>query len=682
MNYPLEKRCKDILDLILHSDGPVSVSLIMEKFGISRRTAYYDLDRIDEWLNANGFSYLSRDRAKGIRISRSETSAIQELLLQENAVKILTPLERERLIICILIICSRPVFSEDLMNWCTVSRNTTVNDIKNVGQFLKKNKLILKYLPKEGYVILGDPIRSRALFCLYYPQFAGFFNRYIYADSQKTVIESFYLRLKNVEKRLDAEFITGTLATLAVLTASLRNQTKVTQRQNLKSGNSLNIPNKDVEQIRQTREYELVSNQFEELNENERLYLSLQLLGSRLQEVPVLTEESSSKAADFAKKLTKSFEEITGISCSSNQELLNALTAHIRTAYYRYRYGIQVGNPMLEDIIRQYRELFELTKAAFLRIGDETGFHVSDAEIAYLTLHFGTVMNTRSPEQRGIRIMVICPNGIGASNMIRQEVLRLIPSAEEISICPFSKYSPDNNSDVILSTVSIPNEKKLILVNPVLSDLDRVSILRKCMNFQPLPKARKDDILTIAEKYIPIGQFPAFAQEISEYFSGLGPNEVTDIDYGAGLLQYLTPSHIQFIEGTCGWEEAIKISCQPLLMADSITENYIDAIIHAQKEEKHYMFLSEGLVLAHSSTVNGVKKIDVAISVFPQTVIFGNRKPAGVIVALAAEDETHHIQILNDILNVFSEHLAYQKMMSSRSASDIRQCIEKCLKDK
>ena len=155
MTYTLDARCTDILKMVVYAGDYVSVSEITEQLGISRRSAYYDIEKINDWLRDNGLPELERDRRKGIRAGLEEAAQIQELLFREadHPRRTFSPIERERLAICLLILYERPVYVETLMHLCDVSRNTTVNDLKDVAAFLGKNKLKLHYLIKKGYRI-------------------------------------------------------------------------------------------------------------------------------------------------------------------------------------------------------------------------------------------------------------------------------------------------------------------------------------------------------------------------------------------------------------------------------------------------------------------------------------------------------------------------------------------------
>ena len=92
------------------------------------------------------------------------------------------------------------------------------------------------------------------------------------------------------------------------------------------------------------------------------------------------------------------------------------------------------------------------------------------------------------------------------------------------------------------------------------------------------------------------------------------------------------------------------------------------------------MFLSNGLVLAHSSPDNGVHTIDVALTTFKHPVSFINGRQAKIIIGMCATDQTKHISILNDIIEIFSKKKALDQLTNMHSPYEIFTYIEKHLK--
>ena len=156
----LNQRCERILSILTHESGYVPLSRLLDKTGISRRSLYYDICKINEWLIEHNIETLEPERGKGILI----TAENKEKILAEPDEKEyedyyqFLPDERVKLIICNVIHSGRPVYIEQLIDLCHVSRNTVFGDIKIAVGRLQEYNLELNYESKCGYYIVGDPI--------------------------------------------------------------------------------------------------------------------------------------------------------------------------------------------------------------------------------------------------------------------------------------------------------------------------------------------------------------------------------------------------------------------------------------------------------------------------------------------------------------------------------------------
>lgn len=76
----------------------------------------------------------------------------------------------------------------------------------------------------------------------------------------------------------------------------------------------------------------------------------------------VFNNYSKESNYELSKALVAEFEKVACVKFEDKDDLEKALYYHLNTSMYRFQYGIQVGNPMLEDVVREYSELFDLTK--------------------------------------------------------------------------------------------------------------------------------------------------------------------------------------------------------------------------------------------------------------------------------------------------------------------------------
>ena len=86
--------------------------------GISRRIAYYDLCKINVWLEQAGAEKLEIERGRGLLLPSDSRACIEALLNEPNTGDnyIFSPAERMKLIFLYTMNASEPVLMEQLMD--------------------------------------------------------------------------------------------------------------------------------------------------------------------------------------------------------------------------------------------------------------------------------------------------------------------------------------------------------------------------------------------------------------------------------------------------------------------------------------------------------------------------------------------------------------------------------------
>ena len=153
----LNERCEKILHILIRNVDYMSLSEIANITGVSRRSIYYDICNINEWLADHELSELSVERGKGILLTNVDKKHISQIIEKKDFEEYyqFLPSDRQKIIITYIIQSDKPVYVEQLMAICHVSRNTIFGDIKTVVQLLQEYSLELTYEPKKGYRIKG-----------------------------------------------------------------------------------------------------------------------------------------------------------------------------------------------------------------------------------------------------------------------------------------------------------------------------------------------------------------------------------------------------------------------------------------------------------------------------------------------------------------------------------------------
>lgn len=672
----INARCRQILNVLLSHADYVSVNAIAKALQVSRRTVYYDIDKINLWLEQAGLSHLEIVREKGLYLSQQEREKIQTMLESdsEDQVYIFSPEERIKIIICYVIYAQKAIYMEQFADCFAVSRNTIFADLKEVTKKLKKYDLKLDYQPKQGYVILGDPVRVRALFILYFNEMETLFKSGVIRFFNQKQIQDYYHTLKKIEQTLEISYVDGVLYSIAALVPLLYQHRTAIRFTDLKQT-----------EIVKTQEYALVQKYFSDLEPEEQIYLSLHLLGSRVNLVPDEYFESDSKTYvyDLTKSLVSEFEKVACVTFDKREELERALFVHLNTSLYRYRYGIQIGNILGDDVMNEYPDMFAITKIAVKRLEKQIELPIPDSEVAYLTLHFGGFLKIPSEENEHLRILIVCVNGISTGNMIKREVHKLLPFAEIVGVvAAVHLINAQNICDLIISTVKINSIVPSITVHPVLTELDRRSILNHRLVAPRNVEIQKERLFQIVKKYVNPADYPNLLKDLTVYIQRDMQHDVLGEEEEYNLLSILDESRICIFPDRCSWQNSVRIAGRCLLDNRSIEPKYLDTMITQLQYYGPYMFLTENVLLAHAKPEDGVNCLDVSMALFRESVWFSDSKKAKIIWVLAAEDQEKHLKILQDILTLTGDSKFLSDIENAKSSTDILVQIKSVLSEK
>lgn len=673
MLYSLDSRCQNILQFLLNSKDYISIQDVAREQNISRRSVYYDLCKINDWLEAHHVEPLVVERNKGIFIKEKQHEKVLNLLnhLPENSQYLFSPMQRVKIIICTVLKREHPIFIEDFMQLCQVSRNTIISDLKVVSTRLQESNLNLLYENKKGYFIEGDIIRKRSVFFLMFTEIADLYKKRIIPLQNWDKVLEIEGKLRKIEQELNADYVRGVLFSIAVFFSThSRNEQLV-------------FSIRDKIEISLTNEFKFVSKYFVDMQEGELYYLSLHLLGSRLQTVPMnLMKENDQESFMLAKALVSEFSRIACVEFKEVEEIEQTLFAHLKTSLYRYRYGIQLGNPMLDDIKNRYPELFEITKKACEYLEQLIGVPIPDGEVAYITLHFGGYINIEENKKGTLDVLIICPNGVSTGNMLRGEVRILLPHANKIDVVSLNQYAMHEHYDVIISTISIEGANNLVVVHPILTDNDRVMILRKCMKYGEQHHLKIKAIMEIAKKYIKDDQIEAFKHELIQSFTKQEQQYFPQKqNYGEGILYYLGEEELCIYTSTMDWRNSLSSLSQPLLLKGCIDKNYIQAMIQRNEELGPCMFINDDVVLGHAKVEEGAKKLGITMGIFHEPVVFDNGKTARIIMVLSVENQMNHLRILDDIMTIFSDQQQIMRIFQSTTKTEVLTTLKNILEE-
>lgn len=643
----MNARCKEILHMLLQADHYLTTQQIGKTLNISKRSFYYDLCRINEWLEEYGIPELKVVRGKGLLIDsrmKEQIGAIAEDEVDDDQY-IFSPMERTHIIVCSIIYSDSPVYIDQLTEFCEVSRNTIFNDLRVVVSQLQDYNLELEYESKKGYVITGDAIKIRAIYLMKFHELTELYEsgRLKFLDSQK--ISGYIAILKKIEGELKTKYVDGVLLSLAALGPLME-----------RGDEGLYFPNLKAKEIEATREWKLIEAYFPQLMKKERTYLCLHLLGARVavDASDIFEDRSNQMVYELTKALVAQFEKTACVVFKDKEELERQLFAHINSSLYRYQYGIQIGDSMCEDIMREYPDLFNITKIVSKYMEQQIGLPIPDSEIAYLALHFGAHLSIPDKDSSSLRILIVCANGVSTGNMLKREIQKMLPYVKVADVVPAATVcNAQELCDFIITTVRMKAIVPVIQVHPILTQYDRNLILNHPWIKAGMFQVDMKKIFSVMEPFIPEENRETALKALDDYW-GKNTAEITCKNHPPGLMDVLDLSCIAIKQGEFRWTQALEAAGECLIEKKCIDRGYIDQIISQIRYYGPYMFITPRVIMAHAKPEDGVRHLGVSIYVFKDSVAFSDFHRANIVIILAAEDQERHLKILKDIVSIFS----------------------------
>ncbi|AIF44591.1 transcriptional antiterminator [Virgibacillus sp. SK37] len=507
----IASRERKLLSILLDARGEVKVKELAKLLNISDRTAHRDLNQVETTV-AKFNLQLNRKQGIGIKLSGQEENihrlqaTIASLEQTDYTIE-----ERHAIIFLILFEADEPVKLFTFANELNVTNATISHDLDQMEEHLNKYGLRVYRKRGLGVELEGTEAAKRKAISSF---IADFLDPYEYitmaketlnkqSSSPQNSISNRLLGLVNPQKleRIEEEVqqvvgkLLPNLADSAYIALVVHLALAV---QRLEKGDHIKFDPKYLEELRTTNEFSTASQLIRRLEQSLHLYIpndeigyiTMHLMGAKLRvEQNYMIEDSSMDTAYIAKELISYVSHRLHVGLSENFSLLNDLVTHLKPAVYRIKQGMNIKNPMLEEIVTDYEDLFELIKEAVTELFPEVDF--PDDEIGYLVLHFASALLSGEWEV-DLRALVICSSGIGTAKILASRLMQKIPEIKQVdNRSMFEVEDIKAGYDLVVSTIPLKeDENDYILVSPMLQQ-DEVERIKRWVRKQKLQKINK-----------------------------------------------------------------------------------------------------------------------------------------------------------------------------------------------
>lgn len=141
------------------------------------------------------------------------------------------------------------------------------------------------------------------------------------------------------------------------------------------------------------------------------------------------------------------------------------------------------------------------------------------------------------------------------------------------------------------------------------------------------------------------------------------------------IADMLKKENIQIVDRVADWQEAVRISVQPLVDTGYVESRYIDGIIENTLQFGPYYVLVDDVALIHGRPEQGVIEKQLAVTVVKEPVVFSEdgSHNARLLVTLAATDGEAHIDVMRALAELFMDADKIEQLVNAASTDVIYQ---------
>lgn len=592
--------------------------------------------------------------------------------------------ERIDMLIFYIILCSDYISNSHLQDFLRMSKNSILADLKEVRDILKKYELQLIYSRDKGYYIDGNSNKIRELLEVTIGNLITLvcgrnILRYIFKECNLVYQEELILNLLKIySDNYQLIFIAEKIDTVAILMA-------VFNEYSLKEPYIKNV--EDFEKIIETPLLRLlidIEGHFPNLSK-EREFLLSRLAGCVQGDLNINPEPEIIKIMD---EIILQVKVNTGLEFPETFQFRKNLYAHLYPAFYRQIFGVSLKNSLTSQIIKEYNYLFALIKRSLKPLEEATCKKISNDEIAYFTIHFGGYLENIQKKSITEKIvaMVICPNGISSSLILRAELKQIFPMIEfyTMSFNDYKKNIDIQKVDMIFSTMSIEVDRPLFIVKTIMNSTEKMLLKKKVFETFHLKKEEfisVDEIFNIISKHVLIKNEKELKKDLTKY---LFANKEVVLG-GDSLKDLVKKELIQQLDTVNDWQTAVRIASKPLLEQGYIEESYVEAIISSVNEIGPYIVLAPKVAVPHASPDAGVHRLGISLLQLKEPVNFGladdEDKNVQLIFVLATVDSSAHLKALQQLALILDDDDIIESLIRAEIPEEILGLIEKVIQE-
>lgn len=520
--FSLDSRSGRIIKMLLNTDEIATIKDIASSLGISPKMVRYRLNKVSSWLSQNGLT-LRVETGKGLWIEgeKSKLKACQEYLQQISGYElILSSEKRQDILLFYLLLDENRSTAKDLGDALGVSRSTLFSDLDKAALWLKDRKIEMIRKPGFGIQLSGQESDIRQAIVdtiinhigkenLLYELVVGGQNISSYNPTLSPIapspiatfmnslqISHAYQMVTEIEEKIQIQFTD--YSTMLLIMHICIMIVRIAQDK------PVNILIKRLNKLSAHPYYEAVSDSLINLGKKinisfsfiEIAYLLSKLLMMETYNSTLETTAYKMDETQILDSISESLVEVDDLignpHLSENSQIVHELAMIFRPLLERWHLTSNMQNPLLEEFMRTYPELYRAARIISLNLAEESGSDISQADVGYIGMYLYLAINRMNSYPK-IKILVICTMGAVTSHLLARRLQSEFPELEIVGVMSVRQFlaNPIVKADAIIATevsFQVHTYLPVFHVHPLLNDVNIQQIRTWLLEKESNPK--------------------------------------------------------------------------------------------------------------------------------------------------------------------------------------------------
>ena len=653
-------RLSTILAALCQASEPVSISALAEQAGVSSRTIYSDISRLNERLSREGMACIEVKHGEA-SFPSSVGVNIAKVVFDGDSLYTDRLLRRKRIAEQTLMLPER--FSvTDIAQHFNLSRNTIMRDFSALSSTYKLYSLSLEGEQFRGYRILGEELDARRMLIqllqedqLFIDQEAAEDDRAFLASACESI--SFFaqdlgVRLSDASARFLEFALFATWRRLSIgkhLTS------------NTSASGEMWTKEKDLVIRERNRLEKLLEHS---LDDTELVYIAECLASASGLEPKAPLSEHWIQYGFLVQQLIEDVQdEYPLANYLEDSQLYSGLMNHLRPAYHRASMGMSIDNPLYDLAVGEYASLHAAVCTALVTLQDSLGVVFSEQEQAYFTLFFAASIERNRLIPNRPRIALVCGTGRATSEIIRARISGRfdVEVVGTFGAREIPAWLEQHRVDLVLSLVPIelPGYDVLLIGSSFTKDDEEhlalaLNRLAESMRAPAVPATASRD---------------ASADGSHGGSGNQGRCKPASIS-----LRKALPSHaISIAYDAHDKVDAVREAGRLLVEMDACSPEYVEAMVENVSSNGVYIVVAPGVAFPHAASSSGAKSVGFSIVTLKRPVAFGNsiNDPVHLCIGLSMIDHQSHLKALAELVGVLNDPTAVARIMDAQTKHEI-----------